>query len=89
MNAPTDRRWWPTNVQLVVIRSADPQAGETWVEAIDNLMAAVRDVVDEWLALCDDQPGITLRDELDGLDDRIESMRRALFVVRQWEEPHE
>jgi hypothetical protein len=87
MTAPTDRRWWSTRQHLVVIQSIDPDAASTWVEALDDLFASVRDVVDEWLELCDDQPGITLLDDLDGLSARIEGMRRALFVVRQWEAP--
>lgn len=83
------RRYYSTRQQLVVIQSHDPAAAASWVEAIEELCANARDVVDEWFALCDDQPGITLLDELDGLSARIEGLRRATFVVRQWDEPHE
>jgi hypothetical protein len=84
-----DRRWWPTRLQLVVIHSDDDHAADTWVDALDTLSASVRDVVDEWFELCDDQPGITQLGDLDGLSVRIEGMRRALFALRQWEMPHE
>jgi hypothetical protein len=81
------RHWWPTSQRLIVITSDTPGGASTWIEALDDLMASSRDVIDEWHELCDDQPGITLRDDLDGLAARIESLRRALFVVRQWEVP--
>jgi hypothetical protein len=72
------RHWWPTSQRLIVITSDTPGGASTWIEALDDLMASSRDVIDEWHELCDD---------LDGLAARIESLRRALFVVRQWEVP--
>ena len=52
-------------MQLVLVTSNGPEGARTYVEAIDDLAASVRDVVDEWFELCDDQPGITLLDELE------------------------
>lgn len=79
------RSWWPTSQRLIVVTSDEPDGASTWIDALDDLMASCRDVIDEW----HDARPYPERAQLDELDVRIEGLRRALFVVRQWEVPDE
>lgn len=60
------------------------RSGRTWPEAIDDLTEAARDVLDEWADVLDvldtdDMPSLEL------LASYMETLRRATFVVRQWQ----
>jgi hypothetical protein len=61
----------PTRARLRFVR--------TWPEALDRNMEAQRDVLDAW--------GDGDLVDLDVLDERMSSLRRSLFELRQWDKP--
>lgn len=74
---PGERSYWSTRQQLIVVTGQTESAAAEWLEALRDLEASCRDVIDYWFA---EQP-LGLED----MDVRVAAMRRALHEFRQWD----